>query len=82
MSDPIQFEVRTKRGLRGTTAGGSWVEESSRNVAVLEMLASVLQTDRDNLEIVSGANERTKLIEWTDPPADAQDRIDNWRKAT
>lgn len=80
MSDPIRFEVRTKRGLRGTTAGGSWAEESSRKVALLEMLATVLRTDRDQLEIISGANERTMLIEWTDPPVDGQERIDNWRQ--
>ncbi len=80
MSDPIRFEVRTRAGLRGTSAGGSWVEESSRNRAVLEVLASVLKTDSSQLQVVAGANERTKLIEWTDPPPDAQARIDNWRK--
>ncbi len=80
MSDPIRFEVRTKAGLRGNSAGGSWIEESSRNTAVLEALATVLETNSSQLEVVSGASERIKLIEWTDPPLDAQDRIDNWRK--
>lgn len=80
VSDAIRFEVRTKAGLRGNSAGGSWIAESSRNTAVLEALASVLKTNSNQLEVVSGEGERVKLIEWTDPPLDAQDRIDNWRK--
>lgn len=80
MNDPIRFQVRTRAGLRGTTAGGSWVENSARNTAVLVMLARALDTDRDQLQIVSGENDRTKLIEWTDPPPDAVERIANWHE--
>lgn len=93
MTDDVRFSVRAKPGSKGTSVGGTWGDDGAlvvavteravddrANAAILELLATVLGTKKGKLRIVTGYRHRTKLIEWADPPPDAAERLDRWRR--
>lgn len=88
-----RFTIRVKPGAKSHGVGGTWGDERALNVSVqekaidgkanraaLELLATVLGVNKRQLQIVSGATHRTKLVEVVDPPDDLGDRLEHWRQ--
>jgi uncharacterized protein YggU (UPF0235/DUF167 family) len=49
--------------------------EGKANAAVIALLAKALGSPRSALAITGGAMSRQKRVTWTDPPADAEARL-------
>lgn len=86
MSQPFRFAVRVRPGARRTVVGGSRegalvvtvaapAVDGKANAAVLAALAGAFGVRSRQLAIVAGERGRDKLIELTDPPPDAAERL-------
>jgi uncharacterized protein YggU (UPF0235/DUF167 family) len=93
-TDPLRFLIRAKPGARATRVGGRWgaddaivvavnapAEDNKANRAIIAALAAALDVRKGDLRIVVSRTGRSKLIEWSDPPRDADRRLAALREA-
>jgi uncharacterized protein (TIGR00251 family) len=86
--DRLRFMIRAKPGARVARVGGRWgaddaivvavktpATDNKANRAILVALAAALRVGKGDLRIVSGQTSRSKLIEWSNPPSDANHRL-------
>lgn len=87
----LRFAVRVKPGARRTSVGGRWdgpggaalvvaviapAVDGKANAAVLAALAAAFGVRARRLAVVGGARARDKIIELTEPPAGAAQRLE------
>ncbi len=91
--DPLRFEVRVKPRAALERVGGTWGDGAlvvavsapavagRANRAVVEAISAALGVRPRQVAVVGGHHHRSKVIEVSDPPAGASDRLDELRSA-
>lgn len=90
----MRFDVRVRPGARRAQVGGEWGEarllmvavrepatDGRANAAVRKAIAAALDVPRSRVEIVGGVKSRTKRIEVTEPPPQAEAVLAELRQA-